>query len=88
MSMDITEILKLKDSIEVIQNRINSDTETIYEWRRNLQKQCPHPTSKTDSKYYEGGYDYLSSVRITVTCSICNKILKSYDDPKHKGMHS
>jgi hypothetical protein len=85
---DITELLKLKDSIELVRRRMTSDSIAVNEWRSNLQKLCPHPTTKTTSKYYDGGYDYLSSVRIMVQCTICEKVLESYDDPKHRGHHA
>lgn len=87
MSKDITEILKLKNSIQTVRDRIYSDNGIVIEWIKKLQNQCPHPTSATTKKYYGGGYDYLSSVRVTVTCTICEKILEAYDDPKHQGVY-
>jgi hypothetical protein len=85
---DITEILKSKDNIDIIKRRIASDTATVIEWTNKLQKECLHPTTKTSRKYCSGGYDYLSSVTITIKCSICDKALKIYDDPNHKGSYS
>lgn len=85
---DVTELLKLKDSIELVRRRMISDNIAVNEWLSKLQKLCSHPTTKTTSKYYEGGYDYTSSVRITVKCTICEKVLESYDDPKHKGQRA
>lgn len=53
-----------------------------------LERNCQHPDVTKSSKYYEGGYDYVSSIMITHTCDLCHKVLKYYDDPSHKGSHA
>lgn len=87
--IDITEILKLKNTIDIVQARIIADKEFVAKYCKELQNLCTHPTVTTTRKYYGGGYDYLSSIRITTKCTftLCEKILETYDDPKHQGQH-
>lgn len=56
--------------------------------RRLLDTHCQHVSETVHSKYYEGGYDYVSSIAVTHTCDLCGKLLKSYNDPRHKGSHA
>jgi hypothetical protein len=88
MTVDVTKILKDKETIEMVRKRIESDTEFVINLLRKLQKECPHPTVKTEEYYHEGGYDHLSSNRIVKTCTICEKIIESYNDPNHRGSYA
>lgn len=87
MKIDVTKVLEIKDSIACVRKRMDSDSDFVNEQTIKMQKLCPHPTIKSSSKYSRGGYDYLSEVRITEICSICDKLLASYKDPNHQGYH-
>lgn len=56
--------------------------------QRLVQENCQHVDTTTIRKYYEGGYDYVSSVIVTETCDLCSKIIASGNDPAHKGSHA
>ena len=88
MSVDVTDLVMQRYFINEEERNITIANKRLEEMWAQLRKQCTHPTTVTSEKYYSGGYDYISSVVITVTCTLCDKILKSYDDPKHKGCHS
>lgn len=88
MSTDISSLVVQRYYIDKLREEIKNGNKELIERINTLQRQCSHPTFKTDSKYYEGGYEYVSSVRITKTCTICEKILESYNDPQHRGSHA
>ena len=75
------EMTKLWDQVTILNKRIDY-------WRRVLDENCQHTDETVKEKYYNGGYDYVSSVHITHTCDLCSKVLKSYDDPNHKGSYA
>lgn len=87
MTTDITYLMILKAQIAENNARIEALTKETLSVLDELRKKCPHPTQKTDRHYSSGGYDYLSSVTVTQTCTICGKVIKSYDDPNHHGTH-
>ena len=88
MSVDITQLVMQKYEINKLEKNLERDHDKLREMIAKLEKQCSHPTVRTDRHYSEGGYDYLSSVTISKTCTICDKVLECYDDPKHKGYHA
>jgi vesicle coat complex subunit len=87
MTVDISKLTELKNEIEKKEKKRDKLDKKIFELIDKLQDACMHPTVNTKDYYCSGGYDYLSSVTITETCAVCNKVLKSYDDPNHKGYH-
>lgn len=88
MSVDITQLVMQKYYINELEKQLERDEIRLAEMIATLERQCTHPTIKTDNKYHKGGYDYVSSVTISKTCTICDKVLECYDDPKHKGYHA
>lgn len=88
MAYDVTEVMTLLDKKKKLGKQIEKLEKEYDELSVDIESVCPHPTTVKDSHYSKGGYDYVSSVTITIRCSICNKTLKSYDDPNHKGCHS
>lgn len=87
MPKDVTQLVMQRYFINELEKEIISKEKELTERWNTLQKQCDHPTVKIDQSYHSGGYDYVSSVIITHTCTICDKVLKSYEDPKHKGQY-
>lgn len=87
MSRDVTQLVMDRYFIDELKKKIEHLNNELQERLKTLQKRCSHPTTKTDRKYYSGGYDYVSSISITTTCTLCDKILESYDDPNHVGRH-
>lgn len=87
MSVDITDLIKLRNDIDNLREEASAKNNLANTWEASLRAKCAHPTTKTDRHYSPGGYDYVSSVTINVYCTICGKSLKTYDDPKHKGYH-
>ncbi len=85
MSVDISGLVVQRYFIDKLTKEIARDKETLAEAWVKLQRQCTHPTVKTDRNYCSGGYDYLSSVKIVKTCTVCDKVLEDYYDPKHNG---
>jgi hypothetical protein len=86
--MDYNKQLKAVDakiSMELLASQVKELDDRMDSYRKVLETNCQHENTTKVEKYYDGGYDYVSSVRITVTCDLCNKILESYDDPKHRG---
>ena len=75
------EMQQLWDQVTQLNKRIDY-------WRQILDANCQHTSETVRSKYYEGGYDYVSTVHVTHTCDVCGKILKAYNDPNHKGTHA
>jgi hypothetical protein len=88
MSVDITQLVIDRYHIDQKRKEIVRLNNEIDSLQKGLIRRCTHPTSKTEEKYHSGGYDYLSSVTITKTCTICDKVLESYDDPKHRGSYA
>ena len=87
MSVDVTSLVMDRYHIDEKQKEISRLENEIKELRKRLYRCCTHPTTKTDEKYSPGGYNHVSSVTVTKTCPICDKVLKLYDDPNHKGIH-
>ena len=85
---DVTEVMNLLDKKKKLAKKIETLEKEYDELAMNIETICPHPNVVKTEHYSKGGYDYLSSVTITISCSICNKTLKSYDDPKHRGSFS
>ena len=86
---------KLQSRAESVKRDIVSTLESIDSLyrlvnilREELDKCCQHPTETIEQSYYRGGYDYISSVTITHTCSTCGKVLKSYKDHTHQGRYA
>jgi hypothetical protein len=75
------EMIRLWKQVDNLNKRIDYQ-------RRLLDTHCQHVSETVLSKYYNGGYDYVSSIHITHTCDLCGKILRSYDDPHHRGSHA
>ena len=75
------EMQKLWAEVDILNRRIDY-------WRRVMDDNCQHESESVYSKYYEGGYDYVSEIAVTHTCDLCGKLLKSYKDPNHKGSHA
>lgn len=88
MSVDITSLVMDKYHLNEHIKKIEYHEKCIAELQARLERRCTHPTVVTTEKYNGGGYDYVSSVRITKTCTLCDKVLESYDDPKHRGSHA
>lgn len=88
MSVDVTQLVMARYHINEHRKEIEYRKKCIAELQDKLERNCTHPTTKTEEKYSSGGYDYVSSVHIIKTCTICDKVLESYDDPNHKGTHS
>lgn len=95
MQHDLTDVVSLLDEASGLLKSSKGLEEQALKLARDAlsikakaQKLCTHPATKKDSQYHRGGYDYVSSVTITHTCVICGKVLKSYDDPNHKGYHA
>jgi hypothetical protein len=87
MSVDVTQLVMDRYYINELQDKISREHKELYDRWELLRKRCSHPTIRIDREYNRGGYDYVSSVTITHKCTICDKVLKSYDDPNHKGSH-
>ena len=85
MTVDVSELIKLKNEIAEKKDKRSKLDKKISKLTKQLQDTCEHPTINTTDYYCSGGYDYLSSVTITKTCSICDKVLETYADPKHRG---
>jgi hypothetical protein len=83
--MDITDLIMTKYFITEKEKQVQRLNNEIEELQNKLIKSCTHPTTITTSEYTSGTYNDLSFVTITHKCSICDKILESYYDPKHKG---
>jgi len=75
------EMIRLWEQVDNLNKRIDYQ-------RRLLDTHCQHVSETVKEKYYNGGYDYVSSVHITHTCDLCGKILKYYNDPHHRGSHA
>ena len=75
------EMQKLWAEVDILNRRIDY-------WRRVMDDNCQHESESVYSKYYEGGYDYVSEIAVTHTCDLCGKLLKSYKDPNHKGNYA
>lgn len=75
------EMQKLWAEVDVLNRRIDY-------WRRVVNENCQHSEETVNRKYYHGGYDYVSEIAVTHTCDLCGKLLKSYNDPKHRGSHA
>lgn len=88
MSVDVTQLVMARYRINEHKKNIEYHQKCIDELQSKLERNCTHPTVKTEEKYRSGGYDYVSSVTIIKTCTLCDKVLESYDDPNHKGIHS
>ncbi|HEY9701872.1 MAG TPA: hypothetical protein V6C58_05480 [Allocoleopsis sp.] len=86
--VDVTDLVMTKHFINEKQKEIDRLAEEIYELKEKLERKCTHPTTTTTRDYHPGGYDYVSEVVITTKCSICEKTIKSYSDPNHRGMHA
>ena len=87
-SIDVTSLVMSRYFINELILEIERKQKELDDRWKTLQRQCTHPTHKTTKEYSSGGYDYVSSVCITKTCSICDKVLESHDDPKHRGTHA
>lgn len=86
MSVDVTSLVMDRYHINENRKKIEVLEAEIEEMENRLKQKCIHSTIITTKQYRDGGYDdYVSSVRITKTCSLCDKVLESYDDPKHSG---
>lgn len=85
MSVDVSTLVIDRYYIDQITKDIQQLSQDLAHRWQDLQRKCTHPTSKTIEKYNSGGYDYVSSVHVLKTCTICDKVLESYDDPKHHG---
>lgn len=88
MAVDITELVMLKYHIDEYTKEITRIDLARKELIDKLERKCNHPTIHVQSKYFTGGYDHVSSVIITHTCTLCGKVVKSYDDPNHRGTHA
>lgn len=75
------EMLRLWEEAETLNRKIDYQ-------RRLLDTHCQHVDVAVRSKYVEGGYDRVSQIQITHICTLCNKLLKSYNDPHHKGSYA
>ena len=75
------EMQKLWTEVDILNRRIDY-------WRRVMDDNCQHESETVHSKYHEGGYDYVSEIAITHTCDLCGKLLKSYNDPHHRGNYA
>jgi hypothetical protein len=85
MSRDITQLVMERYFINELEKEIaNKNKELVARWE-DLRKKCDHSTFKIDRNYDLGGYDYRNSVDIIHTCTICDKVIKHYQDPKHQG---
>lgn len=87
MSKDVTQLVMDRYFINELEAKINRDVEELNKRWAGLQERCDHPTIKVKDEYFSGGYDYVSEVRISHICTICDKVLKTYNDPKHKGYY-
>ncbi len=85
---DITELVKLRDTIEYLEDRIKTDNTNLHRTRVKLQSECPHSNYIKTEQYSRGGYEHLSSNTIIHTCAFCKKILKNFADPNYKGSYS
>ncbi len=95
MQHDVTEVVELLNEAKNLyasSKKLGEQALKLAKEAHNIktkaQKLCTHPTTTKDSQYHRGGYDYVSSVTISINCAICGKNIKSYDDPNHKGYHS
>lgn len=87
MSTDITDLVMTRYFIDEKKKEVNRLNKEINELKDELTRKCNHPTITTKENYNSGGYDYVSSVTIVKTCTICDKVLESYKDPKHRGSY-
>lgn len=88
MSRDITDLVMTKYFIDEKKKEVERLNNEIEELHNKLLKKCDHPTTTTTENYVSGTYNDLSYVLITQKCTICDAILKSYYDPKHKGSYA
>lgn len=56
--------------------------------RKLLKEHCQHVDVTVHSKYSESKHDRASQVAVTHTCNLCGKLLKSYNDPHHRGTYA
>lgn len=86
---DVTALMELSDKIAKKRKEIDTIKEKYQKELDSLTKElnnrCTHPIYKETRDYYPGGYYDRSSVTIFHICTICGKVLKSYDDPNHHG---
>jgi uncharacterized coiled-coil protein SlyX len=82
---DVTALMELSDKIAKKREEINKLAAERDLLIKELSKKCSHPIYKETRDYYPGGYYDRSSVTINHTCTICGKVLKSYDDKNHYG---
>ena len=87
MSVNVTYLEELKESMKEYSDKAKEYSDKYDTAYKELQQKCPHTTYSVDRTYFSGGYDYVSSVSIVEKCTFCKKVLKHYDDPKHRGYH-
>ena len=75
------EMLRLWAEVDVLNRRIDYQHELLH-------KYCQHVSETVHKKYYEDGYNYVSEIVVTHTCDLCGKLLKSYNDPNHRGNYA
>ena len=85
MPVDVSELMVLKYYVDKTNKEVKRLHEENESRRKELERKCTHPTTVTNRHYSSGGYDYRSSVTVTTTCCICDKVIESYDDPDHRG---
>lgn len=70
---ELTQRLKLHDlQGDALQKRLNHAIDL-------LQTRCPHPTTTDRTSYYGGSYYDRASTTHSLTCTLCDKVLKTWD---------
>lgn len=87
MSVDITQLVMDKYHLVEKQKEIKRLYKEIDELQAGLERKCTHPTITTKRDYTPGSYYDRSYTTIIKTCTICDKVLESYDDPNYTGTY-
>lgn len=80
MSVDITQLVMDRYYINEKRKEIERLNNEIDDLQKGLTRRCTHPTTKTDRHYFPGSYYNTSYETVTKICTICDKILETYDD--------
>ncbi len=88
MSTDVSQLVITRFYIEEKKKDIKRLEGEVQELQLKLERLCTHPTIVKTTHYTSGGYDYVSEVTIAERCITCDKVVKTYKDPNHKGTHA
>ena len=70
-----------------LRNQIDYHKKAITDLSKEFYSSCHHPETKSETKYFEGGYDYVAETWYEVNCEICGANI-SRDKKQHSGRYS